>query len=110
MSAMAVRLFSGVEAIDALDPEDRGFAYGDGLFETMRVHDGRAPWLDGHLARLARDAYRLRIDMPPAGWLRDRIDEIVGDAPAEGAVLKLILTRGVGGRGYAPPREPTSTL
>ena len=109
MSALATWLYRGEQAIDALDPEDRGIAYGDGLFETMRVHEGRVPWLDAHLARLARDAARLRIDVPADGWLRDRVAACVDAAPA-GAVLKIVLTRGVGGRGYAPPAAPMPTL
>ena len=86
-------LFRGEAPVDALDPEDRGLAYGDGLFETMRVHEGRVPWLDAHLARLSRDAARLRIDVPPDGWLRERLADCCEGAPPD-AVLKLVLTRG----------------
>ena len=109
MSALATWLVRGQAAIASLDPDDRGLAYGDGLFETMRVRDGRVPWLDAHLARLARDAARLRIDVPPDAWLRERLADCADAAPAD-AVLKLVLTRGTGGRGYAPPREPQATL
>ena len=108
MSALAMWLFRGEAPVDALDPEDRGLAYGDRLFETMREHQGRVPWLDAHLARLSRDAARLRIDVPADGWLRERIAACVDEVP--GAVLKLVLTRGAGGRGYAPPPEPRATL
>jgi len=73
------------------------------------VHAGRVPWLDAHLARLARGAGRLRIDLPPLVWIRDRIDELLADAPHD-AVLKLVLTRGPGDRGYALPHEPAPTL
>jgi 4-amino-4-deoxychorismate lyase len=109
MTVPTTRLFRGTEPLAALDPADRGFAYGDGLFETMRLEDGGVPWLDAHLARLGRDAGRLRLTMPPDGWLRERIREIGADAPRR-SVLKLTLTRGAGGRGYAPPRDATPTL
>ena len=38
---------------DALSLKDRGLAYGDGLFETIAVHNGSPVLLDRHLARLA---------------------------------------------------------
>lgn len=109
MNALITRLFRGTEPVDAIDPADRGFAYGDGLFETMRVHHGRVPWLDAHLGRLLRDANRLRLPVPPDGWLREQIRTLAADAPAH-AVLKLMLSRGSGGRGYAPPRDAKPTL
>jgi 4-amino-4-deoxychorismate lyase len=109
VSALATRIFRGTHPVDALDPGDRGLAYGDGLFETMRVHARRVAWLDAHLARLGQDAARLRIDQPADDWLRERIAELVAGAPRD-AVLKLVLTRGTGGRGYAPARDLQPTL
>lgn len=41
---------------DALSLKDRGLAYGDGLFETIAVHDGFPVLLDRHLVRLAKGA------------------------------------------------------
>lgn len=90
-----------------LDPRDRGLAYGDGLFETMRWSAGRVPLLDRHLARLAEGARRLGIRLPDFAGLGT---SIAGVAPAEGdAVVKLVVTRGVGGRGYAPPQHAMPT-
>ena len=109
MSALATRLFRGREAVPALDPADRGLAYGDGLFETMRVAAGRIPWWDAHLARLARGAAVLGFPAPDAGWLKAQAGQLLEAAP-EQAVLKLLLTRGAGGRGYAPPAAPEPAL
>lgn len=109
MSALATRLFRGREAVPALDPADRGLAYGDGLFETMRVAAGRIPWWDAHLARLARGATVLGFPAPDAGWLKAQAGQLLEAAP-EQAVLKLVLTRGAGGRGYAPPAAPEPGL
>ena len=105
MSALAQRIFVGTEAVPALPAQDRGLAYGDGLFETLRVHAGRAPWWNAHLARLAAGAARLGLPAPDAGWLATQARELVAGAP-EDAVLKLVLTRGAGGRGYAPASDP----
>lgn len=86
---------------------DRGLAYGDGLFETMRAHRGMLPWWSRHRERLLAGARRLGI-APPAEPL---LDSILAEAlvTAPDGVIKLILTRGAGGRGYAPSPgvEPT---
>jgi 4-amino-4-deoxychorismate lyase len=109
VSALATLLFRGNQRIDALDPADRGLAYGDGLFETARVHDGLVVWWPAHLARLSEGAARLRIPMPDVAWLASQLAGFTARAPAR-AVLKLVLTRGVGGRGYAAPGEVEPTL
>ena len=111
MSALATLLFRGTRRMDALDPADRGLAYGDGLFETALVHDGLLVWWPAHLARLSEGAARLRIPMPDEAWLTPQLAAFVARAPAR-AVLKRGLPRGVGGRGYAPPEavEPTLAL
>jgi len=88
---------------DAPGPDDRGFAYGDGLFETIAVRDGRPRLLEQHLERLRLGADRLSLRLPA----RRRIDEFVarvveGVRAGDGrAVLKLVATRGDGERGYA---------
>lgn len=110
MSALATAIYRGREQVPALDPAERGLAYGDGLFETLRVFGGRPVWWPGHLQRLARGAATLAIPMPERGWLQSRVDEMLRSAP-EDAVLKLVLTRGAGGRGYAAGAlEPTLLL
>lgn len=111
MSVLASALFQGQHRVVALDPSDRGLAYGDGLFETALVHEGLVVWWPAHLARLSEGAARLRIPMPDIAWLTTQLATFVAQAPGR-CVLKLVLTRGVGGRGYAPPEtvEPTLAL
>lgn len=101
------RIFRGSRRVDSIDPADRGLAYGDGLFETMRVHRGGIPWLDAHLQRLRHGARRLAIDLPDEALLRGEIEAAC--AGRDSLVLKLIVTRGAGGRGYAPPTHPEPT-
>ncbi|MEQ8661154.1 MAG: aminodeoxychorismate lyase [Gammaproteobacteria bacterium] len=88
---------------EAIPPGDRGLAYGDGLFETMAVSQGSVLALDAHLARLARGAALLGIE-PPARAAVEADFARLGVAAATRAVVKLILTRGCGGRGYRPPQ------
>lgn len=108
---MNTRNFVGSDRVDAIPADDRGLAYGDGLFETLRVHRGEVPWWGAHWARLAHGADRLRIALPDHQQVRDEamalLDEHVDDG-ADG-VLKLLLTRGSGGRGYAPPSDGMPT-
>lgn len=90
-----------------LDPADRGLAYGDGLFETMTARNGSLPWLAYHLDRLAAGCQTLGIPAPPQRLLREEISRIV---PERGSwVVKLIVTRGGGARGYRPPPVPKPT-
>lgn len=111
MSALATLIFRGTQRTGAIDAADRGLAYGDGLFETALVHDGLVVWWPAHLARLSEGAARLHIPMPDVAWLASQLAGFIAPAPAR-AVLKLVLTRGVGGRGYAAPEvvEPTLCL
>jgi 4-amino-4-deoxychorismate lyase len=89
-----------------LDAADRGLHYGDGLFETLAVRHGHARFLDWHLERLAEGARRLGMPLPDTGLLREEIGAVC--APDIG-VVKLIVTRGRGERGYRPPKQPAPT-
>jgi 4-amino-4-deoxychorismate lyase len=89
-----------------VDPADRGLAYGDGLFETMAAAEGVIRWFDLHLDRLEEGCRRLEIPAPSRSLLAHEID---AHCPKRGrAVVKLIVTRGPGTRGYLPP-EPAAT-
>lgn len=86
---------------------DRGLMYGDGVFRTLRLAAGRAVWLPAHLAKLAADAARLGIACPAEALWQDDVARAAAQYP-EG-VLKLVLTRGVGARGYASPESAAPT-
>ena len=103
-----VRILIGDRTVDRIDPADRGLAYGDGVFETLRIHAGRAVWWDAHWARLARGAGQLGIPLPDEALTQRNIDALI--AGKVDGVLKLILTRGAGGRGYAQPAHARPTL
>lgn len=105
---LATRLYRGQAPVPALDAQDRGLAYGDGVFETLRVQSGRAVWWQAHVERLAAGARRLGIPGPDPAWLAREAAQLLAQSP-ERAVLKLIYTRG-GGRGYGPPPAPQPSL
>lgn len=98
----------------AISPMDRGFAYGDGLFETCRYQSGQIPLWDFHRDRLLTSAKRLKIAVDEAQLCRYLTDVVaaLGNAAVDSAVVKIQLTRGVGGRGYraAANLEPTYCL
>jgi 4-amino-4-deoxychorismate lyase len=92
---------------NGIDPADRGLAYGDGLFETMAAHDADLRWLDLHLDRLEDGCRKLQIPPLPRAVLER---EIRAHCPRAGsAVVKLIVTRGSGARGYAPSDDSAPT-
>ena len=87
--------------------DDRGLAYGDGLFETLRITgQGAAPLAHAHHRRMAAGARRLGIPLDDKAWWR-ALEELCAQGPGVG---KLLLTRGSGGRGYAPPDRPQPRL
>lgn len=92
---------------DLVPFDDRGLAYGDGLFETVLLRAGAPVLWEYHSARLALGCERLGIPFPG----QEALDATwQGDHPAELEVLKLILTRGSGGRGYAEPESISPRL
>ncbi|AGA91113.1 aminodeoxychorismate lyase [Thioflavicoccus mobilis 8321] len=96
-------LIDGVPA-DRIPVGDRGIHYGDGLFETINLRGGR-PCLWGlHVTRLHEGAARLDLPLPEIEVLHRECLALADGAPD--GVLKLILTRGDGGRGYRPPAVP----
>jgi 4-amino-4-deoxychorismate lyase len=93
-----------------IDFADRGFQYGDGLFETIEVQNGIPLLLDCHLARLQAGCERLLISGIDFELLEQEMRQFCIETKQ--AVLKLIVTRGKGGRGYRLPKpiQPTRLL
>jgi 4-amino-4-deoxychorismate lyase len=96
-------LIDGVPA-DAIPVADRGLQYGDGLFETIAVVNGDPCLWGRHLARLRAGCARLAIPPPPDDQLTTEALRLTRGI--DRAVLKVIVTRGDGGRGYRPAVTP----
>ena len=96
MTQLATRI-NGV-AVNCVDTGDRGLLYGDGLFETIAVRNGRVSSWRRHMARLQAGCDRLGMPAVDTVQLALEVDELL--AGAGHAVLKVIVTRGSGGRGY----------
>jgi aminodeoxychorismate lyase len=101
-----------VPEAEALIPvNDRGFMYGDGLFETVRVVNGRPFRLAQHLERMTRGADFLKIKPPFAPKeLQQFAEQLIEQNQMPEAILRVTLTRGPGKRGYTPKAEGNPTV
>ncbi|NBV20883.1 MAG: aminodeoxychorismate lyase [Proteobacteria bacterium] len=82
---------------------DRGFLYGDGLFETLRVMNGVPLRWDAHWRRFALGLQRLDLTVPwLPEYLRANAANLSHHNQLPDALLRLTISRGVGERGYSP--------
>jgi 4-amino-4-deoxychorismate lyase len=79
---------------------DRGLLYGDGVFRTLRVTQGKALHWPLHYLKLQHDCAKLGISCPDEALLCAELDRVLAQHPD--GVVKLIVTRGEGARGYTP--------
>jgi len=92
---------------DRISVHDRGFQYGDGIFETLAVANSEPLLWDRHMQRFFHGAARLGLKAPAGELLRREAGQVCRGAVR--GVLKIVLTRGVSGRGYAPGVDATPT-
>ncbi|HZE22235.1 MAG TPA: aminotransferase class IV, partial [Desulfobaccales bacterium] len=92
---------------------DRGFLYGDGLFETLRAEAGRGQFLREHLERLRASAQVFRLTFPEAFPWEERLSRLLaanglGSGPAR---VKILLSRGEApGLGLPQDSHPTLVI
>lgn len=81
---------------------DRSFLYGDGLFETVRIHRSTLLHWDRHLTRLREGAMALRLNAPYGDEeMTSAAQAMIRRHSAREAILRLTLSRGIGRRGYS---------
>ena len=106
-------LFVNGEARDTLSVSDRGLVYGDGLFETISVRGGEPEFWGRHMDRLREGCARLRLGEPNLGELNRETELLINGQcttqDVDQGIVKIIITRGSGGRGYRALQEPTPT-
>ena len=91
---------------------DRGFLFGEGVYETLRTYNRRPFLLDRHLVRLRASAERIALEPPlddAAFTARILATMRSVDAPGERSI-RLLLTRGAGELGYGLANCPTPTV
>ncbi|HZJ03478.1 MAG TPA: aminotransferase class IV, partial [Thermoleophilia bacterium] len=90
--------------------EDRGFLFGDGVYEALKVLNGRCLWLSEHLARLGESCREIDLEFP---WAKHPLPEILPrlteESGIEAGLVYLQVTRGVSPRDFDYTRglEPT---
>lgn len=86
---------------------DRGLLYGDGVFRTLRVSDGQALHWSLHYQKLQHDCAALGIVCPGFAQLSAELENL--RSSQTDCAIKLIVTRGISTRGYAPSTQTTPT-
>ncbi|MFT5396426.1 MAG: 4-amino-4-deoxychorismate lyase [Gammaproteobacteria bacterium] len=104
---MAIKSLINGNSSDAISLYDRGLQYGDGLFETIAVEEESLLCWDEHIERLQSGCSRLKIPMPNQDTLTEEARRLTSSI--ERGIIKIIITRGQGGRGYALPVNVEST-
>ena len=92
---------------DQVSVLDRGFQYGHGLFETIHVVDDEPQYWLQHMERLLEGCSRLEIPVPELSVIQREAKNLCAGI-TEG-VLKITITRGTGGRGYAAGESENNT-
>ncbi|TXT25377.1 MAG: 4-amino-4-deoxychorismate lyase [Gallionellaceae bacterium] len=95
------------ELDDSISAADRGLLYGDGVFRTLRVTGGQPLHWQRHYRKLQQDCAALALPCPDASLLLEELHRLI--ASGTDGVAKIIVTRGAGVRGYAPPGNPIPT-
>jgi len=101
-----VILINGKQAT-TIEATDRGLHYGDGLFETIEIINEQPVFLTQHLLRLEAGCFVLKIPLPKKALLIDEVMQLCKNITH--GVIKIMLTRGSGGRGYRQPEVIDST-
>ena len=88
------------ELADSVKANDRGLMYGDGVFRTLRIRNGVPLHWARHYSRLAHDCETIGIACPAIELIEEDL-KLVSERNPE-CVVKIVVTRGEGGRGYLP--------
>lgn len=102
---------SMIERTNIVDIEDRGYQFGDGIYEVIGVYEGRTFLLDEHLQRLQRSASELRISLPyTLENLKEKLIELIKVNELNEGVIYLQVTRGTAERWHQFPENTRPNL
>ncbi|ATO50881.1 D-amino-acid transaminase [Brevibacillus laterosporus] len=97
----------------AIFPEDRGYQFGDGIYEVVRIYNGHLYQWDDHMIRLERSAKELSLTIPSRKELTDIAQKVLKQYLlqfSEDAILYMQITRGVSDRQFPFPSNTRPTL
>lgn len=91
--------------LDSIPVDDRGAQYGDGLFETVAIRDGRPRFWTLHFDRLRTGCDRLGLEAPQEAALQQELESAIRSSEVDTsfAVAKIIVSAEGGRRGYQRP-------
>ena len=95
------------ELEQSINPLDRGFQYGDGLFETILLEQACPCFLAEHIQRLQRGCEVLGFPPADVNIIEKEMSQLTNFRPS--GVIKILLSRGVGSRGFLAPDKPKIT-
>jgi len=94
-----------------VDIEDRGYQFGDGVYEVIRVYDGKLFTLDEHLQRLKKSLMSVRIELPYSmDVLKKNLYRLVEQDQLHNGIVYLQVTRGQAPRNHSFPKSVQSVL
>ena len=94
-----------------VSPLDRGFIFGDGIYELLPVYNGKPFYLQQHLARLERSIGEIRIDnlYKKTDW-QDIINTLIDNSEEENLAIYIQVTRGIAPRDHVFPEDTPATV
>ena len=107
VAVMSLKIWLSDKLVDEQDAKisifDHGVLYGDGVFEGIRVYNGRIFELDAHLDRLYQSAKAIRLVIPmDKAALADATEQTVRANSVKDGYIRLVITRGIGDLGLDP--------
>ncbi|MGQ4275953.1 aminodeoxychorismate lyase [Pseudidiomarina sp. E22-M8] len=87
---------------------DRGLQFGDGHFTTLTIENGHIRWWSSHWQRLQSASQRLHLYLPAETELYSCLTQLAQRNPSQDLVVKIIVTRGSGDRGYGFDTQSTA--
>ena len=103
-------IIPGEKAVISIN--DRGWLYGDSVFETMRTYSGRVYKAMDHFERLRQSAELVGINLPMSDLeMSEQVDSLLeAQAPTSDVAIRVTVSRGVGGAGLYPSEAPQPTV
>lgn len=94
-----------------ISPLDRGYYFGDGIYEVFRIYNGKPYALERHMERLRRSMEAVRIPLPyPLAEMTEKLEELRAVSGVRDGSLYLQITRGEAPRSHAFPKSCTPVL
>ena len=81
---------------------DRGFLYGDSVYEVVRTYGGRPFEMERHLVRMERTAQRIDLTLPPRETILGELQRTLDAAGNAESYARIVVTRGIGEFGLSP--------